>query len=142
MAQNIRYYTRRAEREGAVTWQTVTSENLTELLKALLDLHTAAWESSGRPGMLADPAVRAFHRAAAPRLLEAGLLRMYGLCLAGRLIGVWYGFFHKRRLYYYLGGFSPKHQHLSPGTLLIAHAIEDALREGAVCLDFLRGEEA
>jgi hypothetical protein len=30
---------------------------------------------------------------------------------------------------------------LSPGTLLIAHAIEEVIREGAAIFDFLRGQE-
>ena len=141
MTQNVHYYTRRAEREGALSWETADQSNVAGLVEALIALHAAAWQSRGTSGVLADPKIEAFHRAAAPRLLNAGLLRMYGLRLRGRLIGVWYGFFHRQRLYFYLGGFSPEHRRLSPGTLLIAHAIEQARRDCAVCLDFLRGEE-
>jgi len=141
MTQNIHYYTRRAEREGSVTWESVDYHNLRELLEGLIDLHTAEWQTRGRSGVLSDSDLRAFHRAAAPRLLEAGVLRMYGLRLNGRIIGVFYGFFHNGRLYCYLSGFSPDHQHVSPGTLLVAHAIQCARSEGATTLDFLRGEE-
>jgi CelD/BcsL family acetyltransferase involved in cellulose biosynthesis len=45
------------------------------------------------------------------------------------------------RMLYYLGGFDPAHAALSPGTLLTAHAMEDAIRHGAAEFDFLRGGE-
>ncbi len=45
-------------------------------------------------------------------------------------------------MYYYLGGFDPDYAALSPGALLVGHAIEAAVREGAVAFDFLRGREA
>jgi CelD/BcsL family acetyltransferase involved in cellulose biosynthesis len=47
----------------------------------------------------------------------------------------------QRRCYYYIGGFDPRFAALGPGTLLIAHAIEQARLEGAAAFDFLRGAE-
>jgi CelD/BcsL family acetyltransferase involved in cellulose biosynthesis len=45
-------------------------------------------------------------------------------------------------VYFYIGGFDPDRAALSPGALLLGHAIEAAVREGAVAFDFLRGREA
>jgi CelD/BcsL family acetyltransferase involved in cellulose biosynthesis len=42
----------------------------------------------------------------------------------------------------YIGGFDPRWSALSPGTLLLGHAIEQATAEGAAAFDFLRGAEA
>src|SRR5438093_1707115 len=64
MTQNVHYYTRRAEREGALSWDTAGHTNVGTLVDALIDLHTAAWQNRGTSGVLADPNVDAFHRAA------------------------------------------------------------------------------
>jgi CelD/BcsL family acetyltransferase involved in cellulose biosynthesis len=48
----------------------------------------------------------------------------------------------QRRWYDYIGGFDPQFSSLSPGSLLIGHAIEQAEAEGAAHFDFLRGAEA
>ena len=61
--------------------------------------------------------------------------------MAGRIIAALYGFHHATRTYYYLGGFDPEFKQYSPGTILIAHAIAEAIREGATEFDFLRGRE-
>ena len=52
------------------------------------------------------------------------------------------GIFERRTVYYYLQGFDPEFAWYSPGTQIIAAVIEDALREGKLELDFLRGSEA
>jgi CelD/BcsL family acetyltransferase involved in cellulose biosynthesis len=46
-----------------------------------------------------------------------------------------------RRWYDYIGGFDPEFALLSPGTLLIGHALDAATAEGATATDFLRGAE-
>jgi CelD/BcsL family acetyltransferase involved in cellulose biosynthesis len=55
---------------------------------------------------------------------------------------VYYGFVANGRAYYYLSGFDPSFERLSPGTLIVHHAIQEAVREGAGEMDFLRGREA
>jgi len=40
-----------------------------------------------------------------------------------------------------LSGFDPKFASISPGTLLIGHAIEQAMADGSQAFDFLRGVE-
>jgi CelD/BcsL family acetyltransferase involved in cellulose biosynthesis len=60
------------------------------------------------------------------------------------VIAAFYGFADTRpggTTYAYHSAFDPLFEDLSPGTLIIAHAIEEALREGAVRFDFLRGRE-
>jgi CelD/BcsL family acetyltransferase involved in cellulose biosynthesis len=64
------------------------------------------------------------------------------LRIDGQAVAALYAFFHRRRFYYYLGGYDPAFQLVSPGTLLIARAIEQAICERAQEFDFLRGQEA
>ena len=81
----------------------------------------------------------------APRFLEAGLLRLYGLRLDGQIIAAYYGFMHSsggvRRAYFYLSGFDPAYAKFSLGRLIVEHAIRSAIAERASEFDFLRGNE-
>lgn len=92
--------------------------------------------------MLGNRAVRALHEAAAPAFWRAGVLRLYTLSISGVPAAVYYGFVHRGRAYGYQAGWNPDFAYQSPGTVVIAHAIEEAVREGAGEFDFLRGGEA
>ena len=46
-----------------------------------------------------------------------------------------------RRLYFRISGFDPGLERLSPGMLLVGHAIGEAIAEGFAVADFLRGQE-
>jgi CelD/BcsL family acetyltransferase involved in cellulose biosynthesis len=139
--ENLGYFRRRAERVGQISFATATDATLAEFVEALFRLHDARWQQLGQPGVLADPAVRRFHRAAAPLLYRAGLLRLHALRLDERIVAVMYALAAKRRAYCYLCGFDPEFAALSPGTLILGHSIGQAVREGAHEVDFLRGRE-
>lgn len=139
--KKLGYYRRRAQRDGPVRIDRADAENFDELFDAFLRLHQARWSVRGLSGMLADDLVQKVHREAAVGLLEAGLLRLYGLKIGGRTVASFYGFSDGRRTCYYLGGFDPELKHLKPGRLIIGHAIEEAVRGGCHTFDFLRGRE-
>ena len=139
--KKIRYYRRALERLGGMRVECATAANLAELLGALYQLHAARWERRGFPGVLADDVVQRFHGDVAPRMLEAGALRMYATRLAERIVAVFYGFALEDTVYYYLSGYDPQLEKLSIGTIIVAHAIEQAVRDGATTFDFLRGAE-
>ena len=144
--RDLRTVRKRAEQAGAVRWESAGEKNLDELFNALLRLHAARWATRVEAGVLASPAVQAAHREALPGLLRSGLLRFEALHLDGGIIAVLYALVDPpermgRRLYFYLGGFDPAHERLSPGMLLVGHAIEQAITEGIAIADFLRGRE-
>lgn len=139
--KKLRYYRRSLERRGSVTYESATSENLDELLSALYDLHAKRWQQRNLPGVLGDDVVQSFHRAVAPRMLAAGALRMYAIRIDGRIVAVFYGFAHHGTVYYYLSGYEPELEKLSIGNVIVAHAMEQAARDGATSFDFLRGAE-
>jgi CelD/BcsL family acetyltransferase involved in cellulose biosynthesis len=141
LRKNIRYYRRAMSRDAAVRVESATEANLDELLDALFALHAARWERRGLPGVLADETTQNFHRDAARRLLRAGALRMYATRRDERIVAVFYGFAHGGTVYYYLSGYDPELEKLSIGTLIVAHAMEEAVRDGATTFDFLRGAE-
>jgi CelD/BcsL family acetyltransferase involved in cellulose biosynthesis len=132
----------RSEAIGAVAIESADFPTLDSALDDLFRLHKRRWHERGEEGVLADLAVRAFHREAAPEICTAGMLRLYRLRIGGAVAGIYYGFHHHDRAYAYLGGFDPEMTRLSPGAQLIDHAIRAAIDEGAREFHFLRGGES
>ncbi len=139
--KKLRYYRRSLARLGDVRVEAANDSNLDELLEALYALHAARWRRRNLPGVLADPAAQQFHREVARGFLRAGALRMYATRVNERIVAIFYGFAHGSTVYYYLSGYDPELEKLSIGTLIVAHAIEHAVHEGATSFDFLRGAE-
>lgn len=140
-ARELAYYRRRAQKQGRVEIQEATDDRCTHAMQDLIRLHSQQWRQRSQPGVLADRAVQAFHAEAVPLLARGGLLKMYTLSINGRIAGVWYGFRAHQRESFYLSGFDPEMKSISPGTLLIGHAIEQAFQSGCASFEFLRGQE-
>ncbi|HSP35706.1 MAG TPA: GNAT family N-acetyltransferase [Thermoanaerobaculia bacterium] len=139
--KKIRYYRHSLARLGAVTVHEPATETLGAFMDSLYTLHAARWKERGLPGMLAADVDQSFHREVARGMLAAGALRMYAIRVDGRDVALFYGFAARDTVYYYLSGYDPSIEKLSPGTLLVAHAIEQAVRSGVKTFDFLRGAE-
>ena len=131
----------RADALGGVTTEFATGDAVPDALDALFALHAARWRADGQEGVLADPAVQAFHRAAAAGLDAAGLLRLAVVRHEGRIVAVLHGFADGARGYSYINGVDQTTPGQSFGTLAFAAAIERAAAEGAGAFHFLRGEE-
>ncbi len=140
LRRNLKQGRARLERLGRCEWRVADEALLPELLSALFELHEARWRTRGQEGVLRDDAVREFHRRAAPRLLQASLLRLFGLYLCDKPVAAVY-VLHGRDAHYYASGFEPELYDCSPGSLLIAEALRDAIDEGRAHFDFLRGSE-
>lgn len=139
--KKLRYYRRRAEREGTVAFESACEENLERLFGAFLRIHSARWAEQDESSVLAGDAVRRFHACAIGALLDSNRLRLYALRLDGQIVASYYGFTHRKRHYYYLGGFDPAFSRLSLGHQIVHHAMREAIREGVHTFDFLRGQE-
>ncbi len=108
----------------------------------LVGLHAKCWQARGQCGVLADPRGLAFHRAAVPLLLRAGLLRMQAIRLRGRIAAVAYAMLAADQIFFYLTGYDPDVAFESPGTLLLGHMLHQAARDGRREAHFLRGDES
>jgi Protein involved in cellulose biosynthesis (CelD) len=137
VAQNLRYYRRRAERAGAGLPRRGTPDDF----EALAELHTRRWRERGEPGIFADPRMVAWQRQALPQLEAAGLLQLHVIELDARVVAALCVLCAKRRAYYFIGGFDPDHAALGLGTILVGHAVAEAERLGMTSFDFLRGQE-
>jgi CelD/BcsL family acetyltransferase involved in cellulose biosynthesis len=132
----------RAARRGEVRIEAAEARTARGFLDVLFRLHAARWQSRGEAGVLDDQVVQQFHRSAAAGLVEAGLLRLYLVRIGTEPAAVHYGFAYRGRAYSYLTGFDPKFTFESPGVIVLAHAIEQALAGAAHEFHFLRGREA
>ncbi len=130
---------RTARRGGCV--EVADATTAPAFLEALFRLHAARWESRGEAGVLADPLVQAYHRAALPRLVAHGLLHATLVRIESRVAGVFYGVRRGATLYAYLGGFDPDFAFESPGTVLMGDAADTMMRDGAGRIELLRGQE-
>jgi CelD/BcsL family acetyltransferase involved in cellulose biosynthesis len=139
---NLRNARSRIQHAGGGQVELAAAETLSEFLDELFRLHASRWAVARKPGVLADAAVRAFHRKSAPELLARGLLRLYRLRLQQRTIAVVYTLFESETVFCYLQGYDPEFAHLSPGTHLMFSVMEDAVRMKMRKFDLLRGEES
>lgn len=144
MRSNLRRKDRRLEKAypKARLVLVEAERDLPEALETLFRLHTRRWTARGQSGNFARPDVRAFHRRAAPKLLRAGVLRLYALELQpGQVAATLYCLRQGRREQYLQGGMDPNHQDISVGFCLMGRVIKRAADEGVEEFDMLRGTE-
>ena len=140
--RNLRQSRHRAARSGGWSAEVASADQAPARWESLLAMHRARWTSLGEPGgVLADPAVLAFHAASVPQLAARGLLRLQVLRIGGEVAAVYHTLAASGRLLFYLSGFDASHNFVSPGTLLLGHIIEQAETDGISELHFLRGAE-
>ena len=131
---------RRFEREvpdGRVVWER-TPAGIDRRLDDFLVLHRASREGKAK---FMDARMERFFRSAIGALAAAdgaclALLEAPGGPMAAFVTLEWDG-----TVGLYNSGFAPAHAALSPGLVLLAHVVRDALERGCRRFDFLRGEE-
>ena len=114
---------------------------LGEFLDSLFWLHEKRWQRSGENGVLSDPRVRELYHRATPRLLESGILRLFGLRHNGALIACLMALFERDAARLYMQGYDPEWARCSPGAQLVGAALEQAIAENKGVADFMRGRE-
>lgn len=145
---NIRRKVRWFEPVGAVFDTTEAATDLPGALEEFYRLHGARWSSKGLTGNFHDPRVREFHNRVATHLAPLGRMRLYWLRVGGRGIAVLYALDYKGVVSDYQTGFEPVPPEpsvpaikYSPGVVLIARCVEDAIDRRSNEFDFLRGPE-
>lgn len=138
---NLRQAHSRIQKAGVAFIEISTQETLDEFLHDLFRLHTMRWLRDGKPGVLEDEKVKAFHRKVAPGLHAEGILRLHRLRLREQTIAVMYTLRDCATVFCYLQGYDPAFAALSPGTYLMFSVMENAILSGITKLDLLRGKE-
>ena len=131
---------RRFEREapqGRVTWES-TPEGIERRLEDFLELHRRSREGKAK---FMDARMERFFRRAIPALAVRGNARLAFLELPEGPIASFVTLEWDGTVGLYNSGFHPERAALSPGVVLLAHVIRDAIDRGRRRFDFLRGEE-
>ena len=140
MRSNLRRRTRKLMGElGARVLRWHATEQIDAGVAELARLHRLRWTGRAERYGFSDAGYLAFHRRIAERFAAHGWLRLYGLEVDGAVIAAWYGYRYGDVLYYYQSGFDPAWYAHSPGMVLKATVIREAIEEGVKELDLLKG---
>ena len=137
-AERLATAQKRAAALGPVRYGSADRDSFGGTMEFLLRAHHARWHTC--PGEARLNA--AFHGEAARELMERGALRLETLTIRDCLVAALYAFVHRQRAFFYLMAFDPEFARVSPGALLMQHAIDNFAREGMTGCEFLRGREA
>ncbi len=136
----IRRKIRKIEREAQTRWYVIDSEvGLTEAMDEFIDLHQKSTQD--KEDFWSDNLIQ-FFKAVAIELAKAGWLKLYFIEVDGVKAAAMLCFDYNDEFLLYNSGYDPNlFAHLSPGNVLTAYTIEDAIRLGRRRYDFLRGDE-
>jgi CelD/BcsL family acetyltransferase involved in cellulose biosynthesis len=136
----VRRKIRKANKEATVHWYYVQDERaiLTEM-QDFIELHKKSGQQ--KKDFMAQ-SMQSFFQAMARAACQQGWLKLYFLLINGIKTAAMLCFDYGNSLMVYNSGYDPQlHASLSPGTVLLAYCIQDAIRRGLRTLDFLRGDE-
>ena len=139
--QALRQSRRKFEKlEGARFRLCTDRAELDSMFARLADLHRSRWQSRAARHSFSSAEYLAFHGELVHALNARGRLRLYVLELRAQAVAILYCFRFGGSLFYFQGGFEPDLASLSLGQVLIAYAIESAIREGCKVFDMLKGD--
>lgn len=110
-------------------------------MRNFFELHQKRWVSQGFSGVYAEEKTRNFALDIAKSFSQKGWLGLYLLELSDKPVSALYGFKYRSKFYYYLSGFDPAYRRYSVGKLLLAHVMNQCIKEGLNEFDFMRGGE-
>ena len=140
--EQLRRYPKRLAKEFEVKYELATTpEQVITALDDLFRLHGKRWRARGQTGVLATASRQKFHRALCQKLLPQNRLRLWTLRCNGQASCVLLFYLYQDRYSFFIGGFEPDLMRWSVGTCLFSHVLQYAISEGAIEMDFLRGQE-
>jgi CelD/BcsL family acetyltransferase involved in cellulose biosynthesis len=110
-------------------------------LETLIALHRRRWQTLGKPGAFTNQ-FAGFLADAAGRMHGRGEMQLSVLDLDGRPAAADLHLLSQKTNYVYQGGIAPELAQESPGRLLTALLIQQAIASGRKEFDFLRGDES
>jgi CelD/BcsL family acetyltransferase involved in cellulose biosynthesis len=134
----LRRKLRRADGAGARIDVTRTAAGVAAGMDVFLGLHRRSKVGKAR---FMDTRMEAFFREIAAALAGAGWAALWLLWLEERPVAALFCLEYAGVVGLYNSGFDPEARAYSPGVVLIARSIEDAIARGSRTYDFLRGDE-
>ncbi len=122
-------------------FQQAMNGQLDEAIDRFMGLHQKQWRDRAQMGAFAQPRVQEGMRDLIKELSARGLAKLHAISSSERTIASLCTFEFRGTVSYFQGGYDPDYGHLSPGTVMHALRITEALNEGAQEYDFLYGAE-
>lgn len=139
--KRLRQIERGLAREAEIAFRLCRDEgDATAGMATFFDLHYRRWAERGGSSLSAERA-RAFHLDFAAAAARRGWLRLWIVEADGEPIAASYGWRVGERQAFYQSGLDDRFARHSVGLLLQAHAIREAIAEGAREYDMLLGDE-
>jgi len=140
--ETIRRKTKKLLKTGAEIETVGTPDN--GAFSDYVRLHSDSWRPRGVRGYFASPEFTAFLRTVTFELMHSGNAKLYFLKKDGVRFAAVHAFFMHDQCCFYLSGLDRNHAllNLSPGKVLLAHVIHDAIDHGYDVFDFQGGNEA
>jgi CelD/BcsL family acetyltransferase involved in cellulose biosynthesis len=141
---HIRRRTRDIEKKGGRIEVHEDPQEIVSRLEILIRLHLARWRKDGLPGTMARPGFAEFLRDICGNPTMGLTCRLHVLQHEGRPAAALLAFYWGQSALYYQAGWDPESplSGLSPGVVLMAASIRDAIQSGLSYYEFLRGDEA
>lgn len=134
----LRRKIRRLRKERDFEIKKVASSSWKEEIELFFSLH----RKSGRDkAEFMNAQMESFFRELAAEFLKEGWLNLTFLKIKGKEAAVFFSFDFQGSEYLYNSGYDPDLGHFSPGIVLAAFSIEEAIQEGKKQFNFLRGRE-
>jgi CelD/BcsL family acetyltransferase involved in cellulose biosynthesis len=140
---HIRRRTRDLEKKGARVDVYSRPEDIPGGLDTLTRLHTARWRKDNMPGTLGRDSLASFLKDICARPPAGSSCRLYILSHQEAPVASLLMFYFGDSALYYQAGWDPDSPvaSQSPGVVLMARSVEDAIQSGARYYEFLRGDE-
>jgi CelD/BcsL family acetyltransferase involved in cellulose biosynthesis len=107
-----------------------------------VDLHQKRWGAEGLfPPTEGGAASRSFFAGLIGSCAETGIVELNFLTVGGRRIAAGVTMLDADTVYYYNAGVDPDARDLSPGVVMVAWYVKQAIERGLKRLDFMRGDE-
>jgi len=135
----LRRKMRRLEQEAEVRMR--VTHDIAALADDVDDFITLHRSSEGRKGRFMDARMTEFFHALARVCFMEKWLHLAFLDINGRLAATTLSFKYNNTLALYNSAYSLRFQRYSPGVLLVAYIIREAIASGIQTFDFMRGDE-
>jgi CelD/BcsL family acetyltransferase involved in cellulose biosynthesis len=142
MRYNIKRKTKKLERENDVEFKLIKEkEQLDEAIENFIHLNRERLNSKKIEGAFRVTSFMQFQRQIIQQLFEKGILKLYFLLVNKSPIACLYILDYNNKYLYYQAGLDPQWEKFSPGTVLFAFCIQQAIEREMEEFDFLRGVE-
>jgi CelD/BcsL family acetyltransferase involved in cellulose biosynthesis len=140
--RKVRSHVNWFSKRGVFSYQCVSDQaECLALLPDFMQLHIEEWASKNDRSLFLSQENRIFYEQLIKELAPSGAIRFDLLTLDGKMLAAHLGFNWRGSVAIYKWCYAVEFSKHSPGKVLLAHILNDALQRDAIEVDFLKGGE-